>query len=587
MILNKPDSTSAEPQSNDQSNEPESLRTRVLIAILFCGAALLLPNIFLFFLYNRNINQAYIRFQHILILAAMLSLLGICVMLIMRLITRSFYGAFIVNLGFWVFFWLFEITFSFANRLIPVLGRVGLLAIFMTLVLLCAVIFRIEGVKFHKLRPGIQALGIMVYVLFLFNFIPSLGSVSQGVVDTDESLFYTRRQFNINNALPSPDIYWIQMDGMLGFSAIERYFNDPQDNLRAELNNRGFVINDDAMLSAGWTRAALPTLFSPAFYDSYLGALLSESEHLVIRDDRQSFIYRRLDNDGISIYSDIAPYFELFRAFMAIGYTTIQQTCVLGHGFSFYTSNRFHMYDHWSAPLGINEAEEPRNRFLLGINDIVDLMVLTTPLSLFEESLRVVLSGDIEWLPIPEHTEMVDMLTQDTLGTLHEQQVLRNLIDTFSVPSPKLVYAVPSFTHRTQWLQFFPNHPNPYDIFHHPDLDNPFTDNVYMNAHEYAAMVMLTMVDLILDNNPYAVIILQSDHGIHVNETQNYLRANGMPDEELFDIIYSTMSAIRIPQRYGGLDAPIAPINITRELVNRFVGHNYEMAEPHGPLMGN
>jgi len=584
MNFDTNDSVAVQELQDAHPNKPESLRIRVLMAALFCGAAILLPNIFLFFLYNRNIGQAYIRYEHILMLAAMLSLLGLFMMLITRLITRSFYGAFIVTLSFWIFFWLFEFTFSFAYRLIP--SRVGLLAIFMTLVFLCAAIIRIEKVKFLRTRSGIQALGIMVYVLFLFNFIPSLGGVNLGITEPDEGLFYTKQDFNISRALPSPDIYWIQMDGMLGFSTIERFFNDPQDNLRTELNNRGFVINDNAMLNAGWTRAALPTLFSPAFYDSYLGNLLTESEHLVIRNDRQSYVYRRLNDDDISIYTDIAPYFELFRAFMAIGYTTIQQTCLVGHGFSFYTTSRFHMYEHPAAPLGINEAEEPRNRFLLGINDIVDLMVLTTPLSIFQDSLRVTLSGDTQWLPIPEHTEILDMLTENTLGTWHERQVLRNLIDTFSVPSPKLVYAVPSFTHRTQWLQFFPDHPDPEDIYFHPDLNNPFTDNVYMNAHEYAAMVMLTMVDLILDNNPYAVIILQSDHGIHVNETQAYLRAMGMPDDELFEIIHSTISAIRIPQRYGGLDAPIAPINITRELVNRFVGHNYEMVAPHGPLGG-
>jgi len=51
----------------------------------------------------------------------------------------------------------------------------------------------------------------------------------------------------------------------------------------------------------------------------------------------------------------------------------------------------------------------------------------------------------------------------------------------------------------------------------------------------------------------------------------------GWSDEDVRRQQLSAFSAVRIPQIYGGLDAPLDPRNISRELVNRFVGENYEL----------
>ena len=195
------------------------------------------------------------------------------------------------------------------------------------------------------------------------------------------------------------------------------------------------------------------------------------------------------------------------------------------------------------------------------------------------------------WEPIPCHDEKVNLLTQgrsvhDASVLAIERQILRHLIDTFDIPSPKLIYTAPNFAHYSFWYRIAPKYPYPYTFARH-NMNNPLARNFYMYAYNYAATVMLTMIDLILDNDPYAVIILQADHGFHVGHTQGYLRTSGMSDKYLFKLIHSTMSAVGIPERYGVLDAPIAPINITRELVNRFVGHNYELATPHSPLSEN
>jgi hypothetical protein len=41
------------------------------------------------------------------------------------------------------------------------------------------------------------------------------------------------------------------------------------------------------------------------------------------------------------------------------------------------------------------------------------------------------------------------------------------------------------------------------------------------------------------------------------------------------------MSAVRIPETWGGLQEPLDPLDISRVLVNRYVGSNYAMVTAH------
>jgi hypothetical protein len=83
----------------------------------------------------------------------------------------------------------------------------------------------------------------------------------------------------------------------------------------------------------------------------------------------------------------------------------------------------------------------------------------------------------------------------------------------------------------------------------------------------------------VLEHNQEAVIVLQGDHGIHMQPSHNHMANIGFHEEEILELFDSVISAVRIPPQYGGLDEPLDPLNITRLLVNRFVGENYEMLE--------
>ena len=70
--------------------------------------------------------------------------------------------------------------------------------------------------------------------------------------------------------------------------------------------------------------------------------------------------------------------------------------------------------------------------------------------------------------------------------------------------------------------------------------------------------------------------MLQADHGIHIMPAHNYMLDIGYTETQVMEMWLSVISAVRIPQQYGESDEPVDPLDITRLLVNRFVGENYE-----------
>lgn len=88
--------------------------------------------------------------------------------------------------------------------------------------------------------------------------------------------------------------------------------------------------------------------------------------------------------------------------------------------------------------------------------------------------------------------------------------------------------------------------------------------------------MMLGMIERVIEENPTAIIIIQGDHGIHYF-ARSELAEQGFTDEQMIEINFSTISAVRIPEKYGTLSEPLDPLDITRYLVNHYVGEgNYD-----------
>jgi hypothetical protein len=52
-------------------------------------------------------------------------------------------------------------------------------------------------------------------------------------------------------------------------------------------------------------------------------------------------------------------------------------------------------------------------------------------------------------------------------------------------------------------------------------------------------------------------------------------------DEDVRIMQNQVMSAVRIPEKWGGLDEPLDLLNISRVLANRYAGRNYPLLESH------
>jgi len=316
-----------------------------------------------------------------------------------------------------------------------------------------------------------------------------------------------------------------------------------------ELSERDFVVYEkEIYLNAGSTGMALPALFSPDFYDYIFGELLYRNKELT---NRQAIYADLLQKRIITDYPELFHYLELHQALMSASYTRI----TLGIPANYVIWSPFDIF----YDLGSNEGRVARSSnydetFLHSLYNSNTRLLLSmiTPLSLL-------LSNE---LPIPQlewayfQTHVVPSYASDM-----EMRMYNALIDSYLIQSPRFVFISNDFAHHSQWGW----------VRYRTDVDADDLE-VWLTAYDYALEVTLRTIDLILANNSDAIIIIQSDHGLR-------RAGNWLSYDDVLRVQDSVFSAVRIPETYGGLDTPIHPLNITRELVNRFVGSNYILLE--------
>jgi len=481
---------------------------------LYYTAAFLMPSVLLFDLYNRNRVENHIVFTHVLILAGVLAILGTLLFLAFKQVAKSSEVALLLCLLFWLCFWLFEALFGIVAIFYATISSTRLIMMLVAVLVFSVMMFRRYEPPFVKVRPVFNALAISLVALFIFNMLPGvnhefmLHHVKVAGLNEEDAPFYIKREFFIDQALPSPDIYWVHVDGMMSMETVERFWGVSQEHLREDLAYRGFMVYPNAELNAGYTASALAALLSPAFYDSFFRVLLDETE-TELRVSRQRSNTDALAQVGLT-FRYVSLYYELLSALIERGYEI--QGRDSNHLVARYTGL-------WHSFLG-------------SAGDLPELLNLTTPLSI---------------TPITERIEIV--AGQPNYDCEPQARFIwRGYIDT----------------HVHQFWRHDPTlTARDYTAIH-----------VYPLAYAQIARRALNFVDTILEENPNAVIIIQADHGFHSDVTQLHLLNQGYSLEFVMELVHSVFSAVRMPPKYGGLDSPIAPLNISRELVNRFVGEN-------------
>jgi len=514
-------------------NTDSCYKNRLEGALHHC-AVIFMPSILLFELYNRNRIQNHIPFMHTLITAAILAAASIILFNFLRRVTRTLEGSLLVTLLFWLMFWLFEQTYSVVLNFFTTIPRLLLWIALMCVLAFIVIILRWSSLPFYKIRIAFHVLSVALCVIFILNITPALqhqSALRTMHIEPDVALFI-KKDFNIDPNLPTPNIYWIHLDGVMSMETVERFWGTSQNQLRDMLTNRGFMIYEDARIYSSDTMTSLAALLSPAFYDNFWGERMAQS-NTKFRDARLTFLSHELMQVGLTLEGSISPYFEFLSAFVTRGYRFYQD----------FPDNHFYPVIPMSFADQTHEhgyTIRPWHRIFAQSGDLATLLTLTTPLSIPPseaiiafENRRIARGSNLEYLP---------RLTWKSFFEAH-------------------VYS-------GMWIVTFPQ-------FGHPVSSTIY--DAYPYVFDYVMLSALNYVDQIIAENPNAVIILQADHGLHSQLTHEHLMSIGYDHEQILELIHSIFSAVRIPPQYGGLDAPLAPLNISRELVNRFVGENYTL----------
>lgn len=541
--------------------------------LLYCFAAAALPNIFLFNVYNQNRDVALIMFSHVLILALIFAVVSVAGLFVMRFLTRRYEGSFAVILVGWLFFWFFESIV----RLLPINSRAIILGVIFLLLICLVVLFRFMFEKMSRIGLGVMAVAGIISMVFVFNAVPAVvGAISSPRVQVasgrEDGGLPIRRYFNVDTTLQSPDIYWFHVDALVNMNDMERVFGTAEGATRDRLLELGFVINEEAIFIAHNTVFGTPGLLSPDLYDNYLHDIFMAGQH-DFRGARQRRLFDTIEADGFSLANDFAPYHEIFHAFLQAGYRTVMIADFYPN--VFIPIDKFYRlfdpsYDGSTIDQNyvftVGSGAPVQNHFLIDARELIELLTLMTPLPA-RFLTHVVESNDLEWERISNHTERINELTAYTYNHSVERQLYGALLDLLDRPSsqPTFTYIVNMFGHPWSWPWIYDGPASPTQI----ERSIP--------SRAYAMDVTFNMIDLILERNPDAIIVIQADHGFHFARSQRALSATGLTDTEVIHLHDSVLSAVRIPEIYGGLDAPLDARNISRELVNRFVGQNYEL----------
>ena len=401
----------------------------------------------------------------------------------------------------------------------------ALFALFAVILILCFRKWRFElSYRGNILFPCV------IFLLFLFQCISFLNLLSQQISEVDERFVHSAK---VSSSLPSPNIYWIHCDGLLGIRSFQKYFHDSQDSFRNELRAKSFFIYDSAYLTANCsTKVAVTALMNPEFYDRFL-------IHHVQPERKDSWEFK--NENLLAFYRLVANQF--YRSFESKAYSVAVVP-----------------YDPWTnSYVGkLSSMEEYKDIYLkLKHLWIFGHLAVRMPGALFfwKDESPEILSVDYEKCPEADK-EFLDR----NLPYVHAIQNLPipdhptlTIIKCFAAHVP---YA---YDENGKLLNTFPDHSDPED---------------YKAQHLLTTRVLLWTVENILEKDPDAVIVLQADHGLHCTTERQFREYFGEKcnPQELWNQVFS---AVRIPRKFrNGNEKYMAqtPLNIVRYLINSFVG---------------
>lgn len=526
--------------------------------VLFISS-LMLPLIPLLFLFNQN--SEYLYFPIIAITGIILILLIAIYYIIIRFLYKSNGIAFIACLNFVILiFALDSIYNAYAKFGISTVSPIYFFVLTPLIsYIITYMIYRITNrITFPNLSKFILIFLAIMLGMNTFPLSYNLKTASDNNIE-----FKYKLSFNVDKQLKSPNVYLFFCDGLLGFKAMEKYFSDSQDELSLALANRGFKVNKEAMLESGRrTAIAIPALMCPDYHDKYLKGILENHEDAM-----------KLSMASDNLYNS-RVYNETINAFDAKGYRTI--TLSINDVYFFPTTDFFYFInrsgntnkgEYIDKPYYVENEYNSFNK-----NDKLRLYAYQLG-EIFLAGLPGILFDKIhEETVMHQITTKYPFISDVLLGNVgHEADyaLVESLYDTIKSKDIK----EPKFVTVHFLLPHFPFY------FNEKGEEINDTQNIlnYKGHHTYSTKVLVNLIDMVLKEDSNAVIILQADHGLHIHTERHIIKAFGN-EEAVFDIWNNVFSAIRVPDKYKTGQEHYTmqdPRNISRYLVNSFVGENY------------
>jgi hypothetical protein len=531
-------------------------------SLLFPVIAALPPSIVFFHLFT--VNYMEISFIHVLIADAVFTLLTLAFYLIVACAAKKRFPegfAALLTAVCWV---ISVAAFPVYRILVKFLAARSLRYICIILLSWAALAAVVLFLRRLRGKAVFILAAVFETVIFALNFVPSMALFLTNSDGHSLKKTISERDFTVDPQTPSPNIYWVFMDGMLGFQGMETLFNDSQREFTASLEERGFVINRNAEFeSLHATIRATPSLFCPNWYDAIFAPLLNSvdlSNYAAKMKIKINTTPARTNN-------------ELITALAAKGYTaSLIVLLEVNRHLGMAASIQRMYYARGAVSNGAANNADMQKLLAMNLNMLFsNVFAPWKPLYIYIDKLfrnSSYVNGQASGIQKELYGEAYakNPTLRDTWYPDALYEVCRN-------PAPRFVVIYDAKAHA-------PFHLND-DGSVKASSANKNSPNEYPSTHRFAAKMVIAYCDLILGYDPEAVIVVQADHGLHMKDTHKLMLAEGWTEDEIRIAQNQTMSAVRIPEKWGGLEGPIDPLNITRLLVNRYVGENYEYLEAH------
>ena len=532
-------------------------------------ASILPPSVFLLYLYQQN--AFYLSFWHNLVAIVIFTITAVVLHLVVSKLVQSSGAAALINNVLWILFFTIKIPYRFLLDIFE--NEIHIIAPYTCIMSLITVIAIFLIIR-HKNKLQKQEIFQIITIFWLTVFALNTTNAVIYAVNSNSRLSaydenHHKTGFNVDESLPNPNIYWLFMDGMLGFKAMEHLFSDPQSEFMAQLTERGFIINREAQFEAlQRTTHCIPALMSPYYYDTFFSARLRswdlddfDNREKLRRSIKMKADFACLNNELISAFSKKG--YQTF-AIAQTSYQFFQQTDV-----KYFNGKKMYCSDV-TPDILTNIENLRRGKILFNHITILGRMnhILDRLFEKYEEK-------KINITDIQNHYDQESEVFKTFFGESYHGidrwfvNALADIMDHSTKPTLTIIH-----DSKAHWPYIYDKQGNTIRRREKESMEL----NNYPPQHHFTSSVIIAYIDFILNADPNAVIILQSDHGLHSDECrQSYISQYGKNMDNLRLMQNQTISAVRIPDLDN--EQPIDPLNITRFLINRYVGENYQLLD--------